>query len=381
MQQNEKSNVGIVTLNGYYNYGNRLQNYALQEIIKELGFNVETIIIQGVPLRKYKNNMHRKHRLSIKAIYSKLFKRITKKVAYYMSKQLIREREKVFRCFSQKYLTETFYEYSSNNLKYLSNKYSFFVVGSDQVWKPVNKSKMPIYFLDFAEKTKRISYAPSFGVSKLPPECELDYKKWLLGMHKLSVREETGADIIRKLTGKNAPVLVDPTILLSKEKWLSISKEAKNKPKDKYLLTYFLGEVLNDYDKQIRRIAEENNLRIIHLADIKDHAAYPTGPREFIDYINSASVLCTDSFHGCVFSILMETPFIVYERIGAESMYSRIDTLLSKFQLESRKAQNIKTNDQVFEVDYSYIPSILQIERKKSLDYLKEALNIQQKGV
>lgn len=62
-------------------------------------------------------------------------------------------------------------------------------------------------------------------------------------MHRLSVREDAGAKIIKDLTGRDAPVLVDPTLLLTKEKWLFIAKEADNKPKKKYMLTYFLGGV------------------------------------------------------------------------------------------------------------------------------------------
>lgn len=158
-------------------------------------------------------------------------------------------------------------------------------------------------------------------------------------MDKLSVREEAGAKIIKDLTGRDAEVLVDPTMMLTREKWLSIAKEAPNKPKGKYLLTYFLGGVPSKYKRQIKNIAERNNLEIINLADIRDKETYITGPSEFIDYINSCSILCTDFFHGTVFSILMEKPFIVFERMGtSSSMFSRINTLLDKFDLNSRKA-------------------------------------------
>lgn len=203
-------------------------------------------------------------------------------------------------------------------------------------------------------------------------------------MNKLSVREEDGAKIIKELTGRDAIILVDPTMMLTKEKWLSISKEAENKPKGKYLLTYFLGNISNENKKIIKLIASKNDLSIVNLANIKDYKTYLADPSEFIDYINSASILLTDSYHGTIFAILLEVPFIVFNREGSlHSMNSRIDTLLSKFKLESRRADNLfydKNNlldsNKLFEVDYSHVPLILDAERKKAYDYLKEVLNL-----
>ncbi len=262
----------------------------------------------------------------------------------------------------------------------LSERYDYFITGSDQVWNPNNLHGTSFFFLTFAPKHKRIAYAPSFGVSEIKPEFVKDYKEWISGISSLSVREDDGAKIIKELTGREAPVHVDPTLLLTKEKWLSISKEADNKPKGKYLLTYFLGGVPPQYKDQINRIVEENNLEVINLGDIKEKDTYRTGPSEFIDYINSCSVFCTDSFHGAVFSILLEKPFIVYERMGTSlSMYSRIETLLDKFDLRSREAKNIKSNEDIFSIDYSHVSPILDAERNKSFEYLKNALNIEDK--
>ena len=373
--------IGIITLNGYYNYGNRLQNYATQEVLKSLGFSIEAVIINNDTILKTKKNSKLFKRVSklIHEPIDALFWKINKKIFKCINNELINQRMKIFKKFTEEYILEREYNIlEDEGLKDLCEIYSYFIVGSDQVWNPDNIRSTPIYFLTFAERNKRISFAPSFGVSKIPSEWEKDYKIWLSGMHRLSVREETGAEIIKKLTGKDATVLVDPTLLLSKEKWLSISKESINKPKNKYILTYFLGDVPYKRRKIINSIAKKNNLEVINLADIRDKKTYLAGPSEFIDYINSASVLFTDSFHGCVFSILLETPFVVYERIGSTSMYSRIDTLLSKFQLESRKAENIKTMDEIFKVDYSHIPPILEAERKKAFDYLKEALNVEE---
>ena len=224
----------------------------------------------------------------------------------------MKNRKENFMEFSKTYINETDYIVSKKHIpENLSDRYDYFITGSDQVWNPDNLHGTSFFFLTFAEQYKRIAYAPSFGVSEIKPEFIEDYKEWISGMYKLSVREDDGAKIIKKLTGRESPVLVDPTLLLTKEKWLSIAKEASNKPKDKYLLTYFLGGIPTQYKKEIKKTAKENNLEIINLGDIKEKDTYQTGPSEFIDYINNCSVMFTDSFHGTVFSILFEKPFVV----------------------------------------------------------------------
>jgi hypothetical protein len=370
--------IAILTLNGYHNYGNRLQNYALQEVLRSLDFDVETIINN-----RKKTNVEKVYNLlncSPKEIYNKIYNRIYRKTTNNKNnyKYRIAKRTEIFKKFTLDYINETIYSISKNNIpENLSDKYDYFVAGSDQVWNPSNLGGSSIYFLTFADKYKRITYAPSFGVSEIAEEYIENYKEWISGIHKLSVREDDGARIIKDLTGRDATVLVDPTLLLTKEAWMTISKEAVNKPKGKYLLTYFLGEVPEIYKGQIKRIAKKNNLEIIKLGDITEQETYITGPSEFIDYVNSCSIFCTDSFHGVVFSILMEKPFIVYEREGLSlSMFSRINTLLKKFDLNSRKVENIRTNEEAFNIDYSHVPPLLEAERNKAFNYLKDALNV-----
>ena len=195
-------------------------------------------------------------------------------------------------------------------------------------------------------------------------------------MECLSVREESGADIIKEITGRNAIVLVDPTMMLSKDKWLSVSTADINKPKKEYLLTYFLGKTSRNVIDFIEQIATDNKLSVVRLGDRKDKARFIAGPSEFIDYINSATVIFTDSFHGVIFSILLEKPFVVFERVGDFlSMNSRIETLLSKFNLKLRKWENIKDDQNFFHLDYSQVAPILKSEREKALNYLIKALN------
>lgn len=370
--------VGIITLNGYFNYGNRLQNYALEQVLRNLGYEVETIIvdlISNINSNRQKKFIEKIKEKNIKEVY---FATQNKIQEYVYKNKLKQQRTIIFKDFSKRFISETKISISDQDIpKVLKDRYDFFVTGSDQVWNPYYTGGSSLQFLTFAPINKRISYAASFGISEIPNQYINNYKRWLSEMEYLSVREETGAKIIKKLTGKDAKVHVDPTMLLTKEEWLSISEVPSHKPKKPYLLTYFLGDIPNKRKNKLKEIARKNDLEIVHLAQIKDRKPYLSGPSEFIDYINSASVFCTDSFHGAVFSILLNRPFIVFDREGkTPSMNSRIDTLLNKFKLESRKIENIKFNSQVFEIDYSHIPPILEVERNKSLDYLKKALNI-----
>lgn len=377
--------VAIITINDYNNYGNRLQNYATQEVLKSIGLSVKTIITDVEYEEHSSNNKN--------SLVSKLFKlknmptkmlckKIKDKAWYKIHKQhindSIKKRLERFKEFTKNNICETNYHISQSNIsKALADEFDYFIVGSDQVWNPTFRYGCSIDFLTFAPTYKRIAYAPSFGVDEIPSKYVENYSRWLSEMHRLSVREESGAKVIKKLTDREAQVLIDPTLMLSKEKWLSISKKDEFKPNGKFLLTYFLGDISEETKKEIKQISMRNKLSIVNLGSIKDIKRYKVGPSEFIDYINSASVLFTDSFHGCVFSILFGTPFVVLERMGdLASMNSRIDTLLKTFKLDDRRKCNIGFDGQIFHADYQHVSTTLENEREKAIDYLKEALNL-----
>lgn len=372
--------VAIMTLNGYYNYGNRLQNYALQKVIESLGFECETILNTTCK----KNRMNDRIKRFINLSFSDKYLLISKKFnSNKHNKQKIHEldesRMELFKEFSNKNINETNFSIELGKVPHdLERNYEYIVAGSDQVWNPNYDIVSELNFLTFAPKQKRVSYAASFGVSTIPDKYKKSYTRWLEDMNFISVREEAGAKIVKKLTGRDAQVLVDPTMLLTKEEWMNVSNQSIAKSDKKYLLTYFLGGIPKEYKSTIDTISNKYNLDIVNLCDIEYPEHYVTGPSEFIDYINSASVFFTDSFHGCVFSLLLETPFVVCNRAGQTSetsMHSRIDTFIKKFKLESRLFSNLNENN-LFENDYSESNKLLDQERKKSWRYLKESLNI-----
>lgn len=366
--------IGLVTIIGYQNYGNRLQNYAAQEVLEGLGFEVITILnIQKEPLIKKNNLADRFKNINKKVILNKIKNFFNKA----KKNKEIQNKISKFKKFSEQYIHESDFEISEGLIpNTLDDNFEYFVVGSDQVWNPFYRSGSEIDFLTFASKEKKIAYAASFGISEIPNEYKENYKKWLEDFNYISVRENDGAKIIKELTNLDVPVLVDPTLMLDAEDWLKISKTPLNKPQTAYILTYVLGEKTNELKKFINKISDEKKMEVVNIADYNDLQYYDIDPSEFIDLINSSSLIITDSFHGTVFSILFNKPFIVYERVDYDvKMNSRINTLLSKFSLENRTWNTIDKSN-VFNVDFSDIPRRLEIERNITLEYLWESLKI-----
>lgn len=349
-------------------------------MLKSQGFTVETLVVDNLPsnsegrarklIEKVKTLKGKSISEVSRVVYAKVSDTIYK--SEYKNSRMIRTEK--FKEFTELYINETEYSISDNNIpEDIADRYDYFVVGSDQVWNPYYTKGSPIYFLGFAPRDRRFSYSASFGISQIPHEYRELYQRGLLDMEYLSVRENDGSRIIRELTGIDVPVHVDPTLLLTKEQWLAISKQASNKPKGPYVLTYFLGGIPENHRNQIKNMAKANSLEVINLGDIREKETYRTGPGEFIDYINDCALFCTDSFHGAVFSILLRKPFIVYERTDY-AMFSRLSTLLEKFNLQSRKIEKIDNIEDAFKIDFSHILTILEAERNKSVDYLRNCL-------
>jgi hypothetical protein len=373
--------IGIHTIIDYVNYGNRLQNYAAQEILKSLGYEVESIV--NYPTKPIEKGLAFTLKRIINALklspltltnkaWGKLVDR--KKKPIYDACQ--RAKAKSFKAFSDKYIVESDFTLRLNNIPdNLNNRYDFVVVGSDQIWNPNIRYGSSLDFLSYVSKEKRIALAPSFGVSVIPDEFKERYSNYLNDMAFLSVREEKGAELIQTLCGRNAEVLVDPTLVLKSENWLKLATSAKNKPNKKYLLTYFIGEVSSKRLKLLRKMATENQLELVMMNSLHDTDRYDADPAEFLDYIRSASLVCTDSFHCIIFSMHFQSPFVVFDREGKSApMGSRIDTLLRKFKFEERKQHLLEQNNDYFNIKFDHVTAIMEMERKKVLDYLEKAL-------
>ena len=352
--------VGIVTICDGRNLGNRLQNFAVQETIKKIdpASHVETIV-----------NTNRKER---------------GETLKYRLKNLLRDmkyfgRTKNFRAFNKNICNSKQSYDAANNNSCLNKKYDYFLVGSDQVWNPNYGWLNSIDLLRFANKDKRVAFSASFGVSEIPEEYIDSASRELRRFKAISVREERGKEMAEELTGrKDIEVLVDPTMLLSAEEWSKMAKKPKTlKGDNPILLKYFLGGLSAEKRRVIDDIAKKNNWQIIDIFD-KKSKFYSCGPSEFLWLERHAALVCTDSFHSSVFAIINEKPFVVFDREGDHAkMNSRLDTLISKFNLKNRWFNGKEITKENLEVDYTEAKKILKKEQKKSLDFLERALDIE----
>lgn len=371
--------VGIVTIIDYDNYGNRLQNYAVQEVVASLGFEPETIVNFPVNRKKREGNvLSRFLRKPVDALKRRVVFSLAGCFQGAFQKKLRFMRFDAFKRFTDDNVIETsFAVYRDSVPVALDDMYDCFITGSDQVWNPVFRRGFFADFLTFAPDAKRVAYAASFGVSDIPREYVELYADGLKHIKHISVREDAGADIVRALTGRDCAVLIDPTLMLSAEKWLSIAKCSKTKPKGRYALLYFFGEAVQECENTVLQFAIKRGLDVVRMSDRRrDAARYTAGPDEFLDYVASAEVVFTDSFHGAVFSILFGRPFVIFDRKDkGPVMNARVDSLLSAFALESRRFDGMMDEERVFCANYSHVPAILEEKRRAAFDFLKKALN------
>lgn len=353
--------IGIITITSGNNYGNRLQNYALTHVLEENGYYCETI----------HNNDKIKFKSKIKNIIKRLF--------FYKKYKYTNMRNNNFKAFNNKYIRFSNKNVNNKNSKNIENDYDYFICGSDQIWNLNYPENGYINFLGFCDSNKKIAYAASFGSSIIPNNYNKNIYKWLLDFKKISVRENTGIDVIKKITNnkKSAEVVLDPTLLLSPNEWMKLEKKPDFKVPSKYILIYFLGNISDISKKSIEKYASDNNLSIINILD-KNSKFYTCGPSEFLYLERNASIIFTDSYHSCIFAFLFNISFVIFtrEEKGLVDMNSRIETLLTNFKLKNREYNGkCITKDNLLH-DYSDAYKVLRQEREKSYEFLKNTLDI-----
>lgn len=383
--------IGIITINGSTNYGCLLQTFAVMHTYRSLGHT--PVLIPDSTKHGVRSEYQKQSKLSklspayllsvlkvrtrnkylIKNQRDKLIPSIIRKKknarAYKLAKQ---QRRQVFNEFYSTYIPQADFSINKNDLPAEKlSQFDFFSTGSDQVWNPTYPHTSQVKFLTFAKNNQKLSFAPSFGISELPEYTKEPYSKWLSEFPMLSVREESGAKIIKELTEKEASVICDPTLTVPRESWESIEKKPQFSTDKPFAVTYFLGNESNRYRKYIDKIAKEKGLEVINLFDIRETEYYSAGPSEFIYLIHHAQAVFTDSFHAAVFSIIFKKDFVVFDRIeDGRSMGSRLKTLLKKFSLSDRMYGEISKRD-FDSPDFSDTDAIIEEERRKALDFLQ----------
>lgn len=241
---------GITTITEDSNYGNRLQNYAVQSFLEKLGVEAGTIVYKTPFIRKLKN--------FVKILLGR------RKFVF-----IHKKRDAAFYRFNKKYFKLICIRES--HLDDLRDKLDNVVCGSDQIWNftfPVARDNTVLFFAEFVEPEKRIAFSASIGTDDILEDYRQCFIDGINGMKAISVREERGREIIKELTGRDVPVTVDPTLLLSRGEWREIEKKPSFVGEnDRYLLTYFLGGCSEEVRDYIEGIARANELKVIDLYD------------------------------------------------------------------------------------------------------------------
>lgn len=357
--------IAIVTIVDMINYGNRLQNYAMQEVLKQVGVEEVDTLIAFSAKRKGIN--------IVKNIIRIINPQWIYKVRPYS------KRERLFESFSSDKINQR--EIITINGKIparLAKEYDYFILGSDQIWNPefmnydVPNAGAYNRFLKFASKRQRIAVAPSFGVSSISNEWKSTVKDGLSGFAELSVRESAGSEIISQLTNRSVQILLDPTMILDVEQWRRFEKKVDVDTDKPYVLKYILGHQSNSYREKIEQIAQKKGFVIYEMLTGNMEALLTATPDQFVYLIDHASLICTDSFHATVFSIIFNKPFLLHSREDElESMNSRLETLLKTLKLEY-KLYTEEVN--LWDCDYVEAHKIIARERETFINYLKKAL-------
>jgi hypothetical protein len=354
--------IGILTQRLYNNYGGILQNYALQQVLKELGhfpitidyrprYNLffylisqfRTLLLHFIPgkkrpFRKFKNKPKRDRQLSL-FIDNNIH--TTHRI------------QKIFPFILSQY------------------KFDAIIVGSDQVWRP-KYNTLENTFLSFikSETVIKIAYAASFGVDhweytdKQTKIC----KKLVSRFNAVSVREFSGIELCDKYLKIKAIETLDPTLLLDKRHYSELCSDiCINK---KYFLAAYILDLTDDKKQFIETFSRTKNIEPIYFSA---ETNVTLTIEEWLSMFRDASFIITDSYHGTIFSIINEKPFIsfVNEKRGADRFFS----LLSKFGLENRIIKNMDI--QSFDdkpIDWEIISSIIDLKKHESINFLLKYL-------
>ena len=342
--------IAIMTIHSE-NYGNRLQNWALQSVLEQIGHDADTLW-RGADLNGS---------LKSKILFVKRRMGVVRH---------LRDRIGRFREFDRRISFSRFTvsrEYISPDVV---EAYDAFVMGSDQIWNPDFDFNSDLEYLPFVPSARKLAYAASFGVSCIAEDRELT-AAYLRDIPSISVREDAGAAIVGDLAGVHPEVVLDPTMLLRSDEWRAVAQKPVITAVDNpFMLKYVLGD--DAYDETMADFARERNLAIV---DLKDRSL-PVGPAEFVWLISNASMVCTDSFHASVFSQLFHRSFVIFERQSADAdMSSRFDTLCRIFGMEHhRYCKEVFDLSCCEDEDWDAFETRLAAERARSLAWLDAAL-------
>lgn len=365
------------------NYGSQLQARATIQVLEDMGLKYEI-------LQYNKKGIIFKLK-ALPRIFNPVF--VNDKLLSLQKKRNLREvpqvkiRNSLFDAYCEKhFVAHTVCVDYYNELQKKAEKYDAVITCSDQLWSPAGLGTNFYNLMFVPQNVRKISFASSFGVSKIPSYQIRRTKEYLNRIEFISVRENQGQKIVKNLIGRDVPVLMDPVFVYTKQEWEKLVP-LENIYDFPYILTYFLGDNIQ-FRKRVEDFAKQKGLKIVAIKFSNsyleydkcfgDIAPFDIDPDKFLNLIRGASYICTDSFHGCAFSIICEKPVAIFNRYAdgsSSSKNSRIDSLCENLDLKQIRA-NEKTNlSDLFskQINYLSVKQQLQVYIQKSKSYLNEA--------
>lgn len=374
--------IGILTQPLHYNYGGIMQCWALQQVLLRLGHRPEMIYLEPceTPSRElvvrrslsFVKALIKKYLLGLDRIYlqSPLFPRYNPAIFAFADNRFVNRIRK----------TKAYGCDADIDQVVQRRGYDAFIVGSDQVWREEYSPNILTYFLDFLpenDERPRVAYAASFGKDKdyISSDKMPDCRRLLARFDAVSVRENKGIDIVRHDLGRQQVTkTLDPTLLLTASDY-----EKLILPADRRDVPYIASYILDTSDEKnglLAKISATKNLSVSNINIEVNPEGMPTVSQWLANFAD-ADFVVTDSFHGCVFSIIFGKPFIAIA--NAERGLDRFVSLLSEFDLTDRliySAGDFDTHQEqlLASLDYADVRLRLDAMRERSLAWLKKAL-------
>lgn len=393
MNTNEiKPKIGIMTFYAAHNNGAALQAFALQQCLNRLGADAELIRYFDRHNEKVAEQHSRLYsiihnpRILLNFLLHFRWRKRLRGLATLTDNAYLEFQKRRFKVSHEPY-------YTYDDLKEANYRYNAFVTGSDMVWTPIGQN-IEAYFLQFADRGKRFSFSPSLtGTEKFSNEQHLQIQQYIKDMDILSCREDEGVKYVRRHTKRDCVHTLDPTLLFSKAEWCEELDIKIDKVANAYILVYMFDQLSNTHKRDIDKIAKERNLAIRYIpmqldqqeAELKNGYRCGYGPREFVNLFMNASFILTNTYHGLMFSLLSENPFVLVHRKNNNKWKSnegRMSYILNLIECENRYiAQGQNISDSAFEIDYDAINKIIGKERTKSIKYLQHIVESSKENI
>lgn len=360
--------IGILTFySSQDNYGQTLQLYALQQVLKSMGHSPELIRIPELP-----DPSEVTFKVLLKRFVKKVLKKLKKRKVHLNKTNLILP-DRNFDSFKAQYINTHPIVFNYEELYESPPQKTCFIVGSDQVWSLGAKQ----FFLDWVTSGIKVSYAASFGGFRLPRENRRFYRIALNNFDHISVREQDGIRFCKEVDIDNVEVVLDPTLLLDKSHYETLIQSNLDRTEKSYILIYLIGWKIEFDISKIYEWAQNNGYEVKYVASQGRNddyeKVYPTIP-EWLGLIRNAEYVITNSFHGTVFSILMEKEFLVLPLSQyAAPMNNRLKELLYPLGLEDRlywKSMDSFKN----KIKYDEVKRLLDKKIQKSYEWLENAV-------